>query len=298
MMRDERPLYQILQELEESNWTTRALGVLDYMVPGQWENVTRFDRMVELVTGESDQGVIQAVGEKAIEIYSDPSNGYQRAVWVFQAVDSVDKLAGTAAFAHKIGERWSVLKVLEKVTPKPDTVQAIDASLKFAAELTTFCLVNGLPGDSFGDFASSLLNAAKEDIMRVAAFLTFDCVIPLGPDFLSKLLDTIEAASESDFANNSLFKAIQGYLPGSSVAEHKQLVMDNVVANSGFLTGFVEEHGIEQQSMIERLRQYVDIADDKLDYLAATLDVMTDYYTHTGVQTVARRVAQRAYQEL
>jgi hypothetical protein len=298
MMRDERPLYQILQELDKSSWTTRALGMLDYIVPGQWEDVTSFERMIELETGESDQGVIQSVGEKAIEIYSDPSNGYQRAVWVFQAVDSVDQLAGTAAFAHKIGESWSVLKVLEKVTPKPDTIQSIDASLKFAAELTTFCLINGLPGDSFSDFASSLLNAAKEDIMRVAAFLTFDCVIPLGPDFISKILDAIESVSESDFANNGLFKSIQGYLPGGSVAEHKQLVMDNVVANSGFLTGFVEEHGIEQQSMIERLRQYVDIADDKLDYLAATLDVMTDYYTHTGVQTVARRVAQRAYQEL
>ena len=298
MMRDERPLYQILQELEESNWTTRALGMLDYIVPGEWENVTRFERMVELATGESDQGVIQQVGEKAIEIYSDPSNGYQRAVWVFQAVDSLDKMAGAASFANKIGEKWSALKVLEKITPKSDTVQAIDASLKFAAELTTFCLINGLPGDSIGDFSSSLLNAAKEDIIRVAAFLTFDCVIPLGPDFLSKITDTIESVSESDFANNGLFKTIREYLPGASVADQKQLVVDNVIANSGFLTGFVETHNIEQKSMLKKVREYIDIADNKLDYVAATLDVMTDYYTHTGVQTVARRVAQRAYQEL
>jgi hypothetical protein len=298
MMRDERPLYQILEELEESNWTTRALGVLDYVVPGEWENVTRFERMIELVTGESDQGVIQSVGEKAIEIYSDPSNGYQRAVWVFQTVDSVDKLAGAATFANKIGEKWDVFGLLEKVTPKADTTQSIDAALKFAAELTTFCLINGIPGDSIGDFASSLVNAAKEDVMRIAAFLTFDCVIPLGPDFLSKVMGMMHSISEGELSNNSLFKALRSYLPGSSVVEQRQLILTNVEANAGFLAGFVQNHGIEQKSMIQRLREYVDIADDKLDYLAATLDVMTDYYTHTGVQTVARRVAQRAYQEL
>lgn len=298
MSEEDIPLYQLLEGLETSNWTTRALGMLDYVVPGEWENVTKFDRMVELVTGETDQNLIQAVGEKAITIYADPALGYQRAVWVFQLVDSIDKVGGTMAMARKLGDSIGFLSFLSKVTPQADTVQSVDAALKFAAELTTFCLINGIPGDSVGDFASSLVNAGKEDIIRIAAFITYDLVIPLGPDFLGKTLDAIKNISEGDLSDNKLFQALRKYLPGSSVAEQKELIRANVDASGGFLTDFAQNKGIEQKSAIDRLRQYVEIADDKLDYVAATIDVMTDYYTHTGIQTVARRVVQRAYQEL
>lgn len=298
MMRDERPLYTILQELEESNWTTRALGMLDYVVPGEWENVRSFDRMIELVTGSNDQEGIQMVGEKAMQIYADPNNGYQRAVWVFQTVDSIDKLGGAATMARKIGDSVGFLSFLSKVTPAADTTQGIDAALKFAAELTTFCLINGIPGDSVGDFAGSLVNAAKEDIIRVSAFLAFDLIIPLGPDFMSKTLGFIKDVSEGELSNNSLFKAIREYMPGSSVAEQKELIVANMDANANFLQNYANDKGMDQQGLLDRLRQYVDIADDKLDYVAATLDVMTNYYEHTGIQTVTRRVVERAYQEL
>ena len=142
------------------------------------------------------------------------------------------------------------------------------------------------------------MNAGKEDIIRIAAFITYDLVIPLGPDFLGKTIDAIKNISEGDLSDNKLFQALRKYLPGSSVAEQKELIRANVDASGGFLTDFAQNKGIEQKSAIDRLRQYVEIADDKLDYVAATIDVMTDYYTHTGIQTVARRVVQRAYQEL
>jgi hypothetical protein len=40
------------------------------------------------------------------------------------------------------------------------------------------------------------------------------------------------------------------------------------------------------------------VSDSKLDYLAAFLDVTTNYYEHTGTQTLARRLIERAYAEI
>jgi hypothetical protein len=42
----------------------------------------------------------------------------------------------------------------------------------------------------------------------------------------------------------------------------------------------------------------VEIADDKLDYVAAFLDMSTNYYEHTGIQTLAHRLIERAVAEI
>ncbi|MCP2730769.1 hypothetical protein [Limnofasciculus baicalensis] len=46
------------------------------------------------------------------------------------------------------------------------------------------------------------------------------------------------------------------------------------------------------------LQSFVEFSDDKLDYLGAFLDMSTNYYEHTGVQTLARRLVERAYAEI
>jgi hypothetical protein len=46
------------------------------------------------------------------------------------------------------------------------------------------------------------------------------------------------------------------------------------------------------------MQRFVEITDDKLDYLGAFLDVTTNYYEHTGTQTLARRLIERAAAEI
>ena len=53
-----------------------------------------------------------------------------------------------------------------------------------------------------------------------------------------------------------------------------------------------------REGLLEKVRHYVSISDDKLDMLAAALDVTTNPFEHTGVQTVARRIVSRAYGEI
>jgi hypothetical protein len=49
---------------------------------------------------------------------------------------------------------------------------------------------------------------------------------------------------------------------------------------------------------MSHLKSFIDFSDDKLDYVAAFLDLSTNYYEHTGTQTVARRLIDRAYGEI
>src|SRR5512145_1093856 len=117
MSDSDKPISTLLEELPTSSMTTRLLGLLDYVVPGEWENVTNFEQMVKNVTGEDDQSLIQQVGERAVMLYNDPSNGYQRAVWIYQMLDDTAGIAGRTALANKLSGSFDFLGFLGNITP-------------------------------------------------------------------------------------------------------------------------------------------------------------------------------------
>ncbi len=289
-------LHALVEGLPQTSLTTHVLGALDFIVPGEWQNITSFDALIRDVTGESDEAIIQQVGERAMQIYADENNGYQRAVTVYRGIDSASTVAGAAAMANVIGQRFEILSFLNDVTPKADTTQAIDAGLKFAGELVGFTLTNGLPGDSVGDFVSALANYGKEERMRIAAWLAIDCVLPLGPDFIQKIIGALEGPL-SDIEGNRVFKFVSAHLPGG-VAEQRDTIKRNIDESRGHLEQMVSERGITQETVLTKVKEYVAIADDKLDVAAAALDLGTNTFEHTGIQTVARRVVTRAFAEI
>ena len=296
MSDSDKPLSTLIVELPTGGLTVALLNGLDYLVPGAWENETNFANLVKKVIGETDEAVIQAVGERAIALYADSSLGYQRGVWIYQTVDSVDKLAGGAALLGQVASRFD-LGFLKALTPQSDTAQSIDAALKLGAELAAFCQVNGLPGDSVGDFASSLASASKEDLIRIAAWLAFDCVLPLGPDAISIVTAKLQGSGDDELEKNGLFSKIADFLPGS-ITEKKDLLVQNLSASTGFFTNFIAEKGLSPENILAKVSEYASIADGKLDTVAGMIDVATNYFEHTGTQTVARRVITRAYSEM
>lgn len=56
--------------------------------------------------------------------------------------------------------------------------------------------------------------------------------------------------------------------------------------------------GITQQNVFQRIKGVIDVGENKLDYVAAALDLGTSYFEHTGIQTVTRRLVSRAYGEI
>jgi hypothetical protein len=61
---------------------------------------------------------------------------------------------------------------------------------------------------------------------------------------------------------------------------------------------FVASKGLTPQNVMGSLQTVVDVSADKFDYVAGLLDMSTNYYYHTGVQTLARRLIERASAEI
>ncbi|MDB9375133.1 hypothetical protein [Nodularia sphaerocarpa] len=293
-----KPIFELVDELPTSNLTISMLNALDFVAPGQWENTVGFVNTIKKVTGETDEDLIQQIGERAIYLYNDRSQGYQRAMWLYQTVDTTDKALGAAALANKIGETIPLLGFLNKVTPKADKAQTIDLCLKLVVELVAFCQINGIPGDSIGDFVSSLGEYSGESLIRMVALVCVDGLIPLGPDFIDKALSVINQMNPQELQQNSTFQGIQDAIPGNNAAGKLNFIGESFDSVKGWMDGIVTQNNLTPQKVVGNLQSFVQLADDKLDYLAAFLDVATNYYEHTGTQTLARRLIERAVAEI
>lgn len=293
-----KSIVQLVDELPTSGITVSALRSLDFVAPGEWQNLVGFQNTVKAVTGEDDPGLIQQISQRALWLYNDQAEGYQRAVWLFQTIDSADAAIGAAALANKIGEKVSFLGFLNQLTPKADTVQSIDLCLKVVVELVAFCQINGIPGDSIGDFIQSLANYSKESAIRMAGLVCFDGLIPLGPDFIQKASSTLAGLSPSSLEQNDTFKKIGSLIPGGNSAGKLDFIGQTFGSVQGWMGNLVSSRGLNPQGVVSNLQNFVEIADDKLDYLAAFLDMATNYYEHTGIQTVARCLIERAMAEI
>jgi hypothetical protein len=293
-----KPIHKIIDELPATNMTVRMLQALDWVVPGQWQNIVGFENTIKAVTGEADEKFIQKVGERAIALYNDKSQGYQRALWLYQSVDFVQGVAGFGAVLHQIGESVSFLSFLDRVTPKSDTTQAVDLGLKVVTEIACFCQVNGIPGDSVGDFVESLADYKHEALMRMAAMICVDGLIPLGPDFLDKALSLLDKSGATGLESSSRFNQIKDFIPGKNTAEQISFMQRGLSSMRDWCTSFVAAHNLGVDKIVAKLRGTLPGVESHLDYLSAFLDMSVNYYEHTGTQSIARSLISRAAGEV
>jgi hypothetical protein len=293
-----QPIQQAMDALPQTNMTTRVLGAIDWVVPGEWKNITGFDNMIRAVSRETDPKYVHKIGERAIALFNDKSEGYQRALWLYNTVDNVQGVAGATSFLGKLGETFSFLSFLKNLVPKPDTVQTVDLGTKLVTEVVAFCALNGLPGDRVDDFVESLADYRHEALMRLGALICLDGMVPLGPDFMSKALSFVKKTGATDFAKSPRFKAMEQYIPGNSVSSKVELVEKSLTGVQGFVNGFIQQHGVTVDKIVGSLQKHVDGIEGKLDYVSAFLDMTVNYYEHTGTQTVARSLISRAASEI
>lgn len=293
-----KSIFELVDQLPTSGLTVSMLNALDFVAPGQWQNTVGFVNTIKTVTGETDEDLIQQIGERAIYLFNDRSQGYQRALWLYQTVDSTDKALGAAALANKVGEKVPLLGFLNSVTPKPDKAQTIDLTLKLVAELVAFCQINGIPGDSIGDFVASLGEYSGESLIRMVALVCVDGLIPLGPDFISKAISGLNQTNPQELEQNSTFQGIKDVIPGNNAGSKLSFMGESFDSVKGWMNGLVASNNLTPQTVVGHLQNFVEFSDSKLDYLAAFLDVATNYYEHTGTQTLARRLIERAVAEI
>lgn len=290
-------IYELVEKLPKGGLTVMALRSLDTFIPGQWDNLVGFDNTIRTVTGETDPAMVQAIGERAIALFNDKSQGYQRALWLYQTVDSASGMLGTAALANRIGQD-TFLGFLKNVTPKPEKAQTLDLSVKLVTEIVAFCQINGIPGDSLGDFLRALGDYSSESLMRMAALVSFDGIIPLGAGFTTKALNMIKGMGTSDLESNRTFKGVEKEIPGNDTKGKLAFITESFESTKGWMDSFVSDHNITQNKLLDNVSGFVEGSQSKLDYLGAFLDMSVNYYEHTGVQTLARRLIERAVAEI
>ncbi|MBW4668333.1 MAG: hypothetical protein KME60_13130 [Cyanomargarita calcarea GSE-NOS-MK-12-04C] len=293
-----KSIFELVDQLPTGGLTISMLNALDFAAPGQWQNTVGFVNTIKTVTGETDEDLIQQIGERAVYLYNDRSQGYQRAMWLYQTVDSTDKALGAAALANKVGESVGFLSFLGNITPKPDKAQTIDLCLKLVAELVAFCQINGIPGDSIGDFVASLGEYSGESLIRMVALVCVDGLIPLGPDFILKATSGISNTTPQELEKNSTFSNIKDSIPGNDSSSKLNFIGESFDSVKGWMSGLVSSQNLTPQKVVSNLSKFMEVADDKLDYLAAFIDMSTNYYEHTGTQTLARRLIERAIAEI
>ncbi|EGJ31118.1 MULTISPECIES: hypothetical protein [Moorena] len=293
-----KAIFEIVDDLPTKNLTISALKSLDFVVPGEWENLVGFENTIRAITGEEDEEVIQEIGDRAVYLFNDRSQGYQRALWIYQTIDSTGTALGTAALANKVGEKIPLLGFLNRLTPKADKAQTIDLSIKVVGELIGFCQINGLPGDSIGDFVGALADYSGASIMRMAALVCFDGLIPLGPDFIMGVQSTLERLTPNELEESGSFKGIQDAIPGDDSEGKLNFIGQSFESVKGWMSDFVTDRGVTPEQIANNLQSFIEFSDDKLDYLAAFLDMSTNYYEHTGIQSLARSLIERAAAEI
>lgn len=291
-------IYQLVDNLPTNNLTVSVLQALDFVIPGEWQNLVGFERTIKVVSGETDQTLIQKIGERAIALYNDRSQGYQRAMWLYQTVERTDKALALAVLGDKVGQKFGFLSFLSKITPKADTSQALDLSIKLVVELVAFCQISGIPGDSITDFVKALSAYSKESLMRMVALIALDGLIPLGPDFILKAMNILERMQPAELEKNDAFQKLRSAIPGEGSRAQLNFLQQSLQSVQGWIQDFVRSRNLTPERVLGQLKNFVEFSDDKLDYLGAFLDMATNYYEHTGTQTIARRLIERAMSEV
>ena len=293
-----KPIYETLDGLSRRGMTLRMLNLVDWVVPGKYVNVVGFEETIRFHTGESDPEFIQQVAERSIHLFNDKKEGYQRALWLYQTCDSVQGFAGFTSFLAKLGGDVGFLGFLGRLLPKEDTTQAVDLGLKLVTEIVAFCSLNGIPGDSVGDFVESLSEMENERMMRMGALVAVDGVLPLGPDFISKAHDMLDRTGASGLAENDRFQRMSGLIPGGSDKSKLNFMQQGLESIGDWADGFVKKHDISQNRVLKSIDNLSDKIEGKLDYAAAFIDMTTDYFEHTGTQSVGKSLVTRAAAEI
>ena len=142
-------IQEALSALPTSGVTVSLLEALDSIVPGEWENTTNFEEMIPLVIGLQQPGIIADVHARALALSQDDSKQYDKALWLFKSLDTMDQLAAGATVASKVSDFFGGLDFVKDLAPKPETTQALDAGLKLIAEIMAFGFLKGLPELNF-----------------------------------------------------------------------------------------------------------------------------------------------------
>ena len=282
-------IIELVDNLPTDNITVKVLKTISTFTPGKWENLVGFDNTITAVSGATTAQDIAEIRDRALALYDDKKQGYQTAIWLYRTVDNTDKAIAAAAIADKLGDTFRFIPFLDKITPKADSIQSVDLRIKLVAELIVFSKLNGLSLNPV-QFAGALKeNYQDEALLRMASLICIDGILPLGVNFVDKVKQDLE--QRDNLQANPAYEAVGDLIP---VDNKEEFIDQSFNAAGDWMDSFSQKLGISPETLSTKLGGFIELADGKLDYLAAFLDGSTNFFEHTGIQTVARRLITEA----
>ena len=96
-------------------------------------------------------------------------------------------------------------------------------------------------------------------------------------------------------ADNTVFKSVSGLIPAD---DKLGFVTNTFDAVGGWMENLVGKVGLTPEKISNSIGGFADFSDQALDLVAALLDQMTNYYEHTGIQTVTRKLILDAAKDI
>ena len=127
----------------------------------------------------------------------------------------------------------------------------------------------------------------------MAALICIDGVLPLGTNFVSKMRSSLD--SQENLTQTAAFNAVSDLIP---VKDKQGFINESFDAVGDWMDNVINSFNLTSNSLVDKFGGFIEIADDKLDYLAAFLDGSTNFFEHTGIQTVARKLINQAHQDI
>ncbi len=100
---------------------------------------------------------------------------------------------------------------------------------------------------------------------------------------------------ENALAKNPVFGAISNFIPGD---DKVGFIGNTFGAVSGWMDNLVGSVGLTREGIFEQLNSFIEFFDEAFDFVAAFIDMSTNYFQHTGIQTVGKKLIQDAAEQI
>ena len=202
-------------------------------------------------------------------------------------------------FKRSIGwiGRLPLLRFLKRLTPKSDTAQSVDLVMKLGAEAVAFGVLHGIPREGVVDFGRRLKGYGGENLLRIGSVLAIDGALPLGNEFWDVARDQLAGSKVTAFRRNPVYRKIKDLLPGRTESARLDALRELYSSSTDWIANFATSRHLSREGVLGRVSRFVSLSDSKLDYVSAFIDASTNYFAHTGTQTVARQLIEEAIAE-
>ncbi len=310
-------LEQLIKDLSKNNLTITLLQSLAPMIVGKWDNFIELETAIREITGEENPELIEEIKNHALSLYNDKSQGYQKAMLLYQNIQTIDstlseeaiKLSSETAFGKKRDRDKEVeaegkiplVDFINQITPKDETTKAIDFAIKVVVELIAFSEINGMLGENIQDFVNSFANYSDESVMSIGCLICIDGLLALDSDFILKVKTTLDNISPENLEKNSTFNRVKALLPGNTSKEQLYLIRNEFHNIQDWMRKFVEQRNFNPQNIVYHLESFLEFPPDnnkKVDLVSEFLGITTNYIEYTGTQILLRSLIDRAQGEI